>query len=125
MMSEPKPGQDRYTEEEWKAIMDGLDDEEREIMGAFERGEMVPNPDANEQLNAARIAARNTLRRNHRVSLRLSDSDMKTARSLAEEKNMPCSTFLYEIVREYLRGRLIERRSIFEDDRIFTLPRPR
>ncbi len=124
-MSEPRPGQDRYTEEEWKAILDGLSDEEREIMEAFEKGEMVPSPDADEQIAAARIAARNTLRRTHRVSLRLSDSDMKTARSLAEEKNMPCSTFLYEVIREYLRGRLIERRSPFEGDRTFTLPRSR
>ncbi|MCY4575169.1 MAG: hypothetical protein OXC55_00965 [Chloroflexi bacterium] len=124
-MSESKPGQERYTEEEWQTIMDGLDEEEREIMAAFEKGEMVPSRDADEQSKAARMAARNALRRHHRVSLRLSDSDMKTARHLAEEKNMPCSTLLYEIVREYLRGRLIERRSIFEDDPTFTLPSPR
>ena len=38
----------QYSDEEWQKIMDGLDEEEREILDAMERGELKRSADADE-----------------------------------------------------------------------------
>ncbi len=99
----------QYSDEEWQKIMDGLDEEEREILDAMERGELKRSADADEMNAMARIAARNTLRRSERVSLRVSSADLSHIKWLAAKRGVPCGTLLYEIVQKYMAGRLIEK----------------
>ena len=115
-------GKEMYTEDEWNDLVKDLDEEEREIFDAFHRGELVSDTDSDKNIEAVREAARNTLRRTHRVTLRLSEADMIAVRHLVEKENVPCSTLLYEIIHEYLRGHLIERKTVAEGSRMHTLP---
>ena len=59
-----------------------LDPEEREILEAFERGELKSEANAEQEIRGAREAARNTFNKNKRVNLRLTERDFDRARIL-------------------------------------------
>ena len=87
-----------------------LDDEEREILQEFERGEMRPVPDAKGEMEAARLAARNTFNKTRRVNLRMTERDFNLAHMRAREEGLPYQTLLSSVIHKYLSGRLVEKR---------------
>ncbi|MBX3011683.1 MAG: hypothetical protein KF832_09240 [Caldilineaceae bacterium] len=88
-----------------------LDDSEQEILDAFEHNELQPTPDAAKQIETAKIAARNTTLKTHRVNLRLTERDFYLAHVKANEEGLPYQTLLASIIHKYLTGRLVERSS--------------
>ena len=49
--------------------------EEREILEKFERGDLPSSADAEEEMETARQAARNTFNKTRRVNLRVTERD--------------------------------------------------
>ena len=88
-----------------------LDREEKEVLDSFERGEWMPVKDMAQQIARHQECASNTLRRNKRVSLRLSPKDFEQLQSMAAENGIPCQTLIASILRRYVSGRLVERGS--------------
>ena len=86
-----------------------LDSEEREILSAFERGELGSRPDAQAEIHTAQEAARNTFNKTRRVNLRLTEYDFEQAHVRALEEGLPYQTLLSSIIHKYLTGRLVER----------------
>ena len=89
---------------------DHLDAEEREILEHFERGDLRRAADADDEIEAARRAARNTFNKTRRVNLRVTERDFNLAHSRAREEGIPYQTLLSSVIHKYLSGRLIERR---------------
>ncbi len=89
---------------------DNLDQEERDILDRFERGELRSAPGAEREMEAARQAARNTFNKTRRVNLRVTERDFNLAHSRAREEGMPYQTLLSSVIHKYLSGRLTERR---------------
>ena len=89
---------------------DKLSAEERDILHRFERGEFRSAPDAEREIGAARLAARNTFNKTKRVNLRVTERDFNIAHSRAREEGIPYQTLLSSIIHKYLSGRLTERR---------------
>ena len=87
-----------------------LDPEEKEILDAFKRGELKSVPNAEQEIEEAREAARNTFNKNKRVNLRLTERDFQLAHIRALEEGIPYQTLLSSIIHKYLTGRLAEKR---------------
>ncbi len=88
----------------------GLDNEERELLDAFERGELRRSIAAKAEIEAAARAARATFNKTRRVNLRMTDRDFDLAHARAREEGIPYQTLLSSVIHKYLSGRLTERR---------------
>jgi predicted DNA binding CopG/RHH family protein len=89
---------------------DRLDADEREILDRFERGEMRSAAGVEEEIEAARQAARQTFNKTKRVNLRVTERDFNLAHSRAREEGIPYQTLLSSVIHKYLSGRLTETR---------------
>ena len=87
-----------------------LNAEEREILKHFERGELTPAAGAQREMEAARLAARNTFNKTRRVNLRVTERDFNLAHARAREEGIPYQTLLSSVIHKYLSGRLTENR---------------
>ena len=83
-----------------------LDAEEREILDAFEKGELKSVPDLKKVKQDAVQAAKNTFTKSKRVNLRLTEQDFELAHIKALEEGIPYQTLLSSIIHKYLTGRL-------------------
>ncbi len=86
-----------------------LDEEEKEILEAFERGELKRVANADQEIERIRLAARNTLKKSKRVTLRVTEHDFNAAHIRAMEEGMPYQTLLSSVIHKYLSGRLVEK----------------
>jgi hypothetical protein len=59
-----------------------------------------------------REAARNTLRKEKRINIRLSAKDLFDIQAAAAEEGMPYQTLIASIIHKYATGNLIDRRSL-------------
>ena len=89
---------------------DKLSAEERDILDKFERGELRSAPGGEQEMEAARQAARNTFNKTKRVNLRVTERDFMLAHSRAREEGIPYQTLLSSVIHKYLSGRLTEKR---------------
>ena len=66
-----------------------VDDEEQNLLHSFERGEWQSVPNLEEEIGAARRAARNTFNKTKRVNLRVTERDFDLAHARAARKGFP------------------------------------
>ncbi len=88
---------------------ENLDAEELDILERFERGEFRSVPDVAQEIERARQAARNTLKKTKRVNLRVTERDFNLAHARAREEGIPYQTLLSSVIHKYLSGRLVEK----------------
>ena len=86
-----------------------LDEEEREILEAYERGETVPVPDMEARIAEYQEAARVFLRKERRVNIRITNQDLFALKELAFEDGIPYQTLMSSILHKYVTGRFVER----------------
>ncbi|MGD1973721.1 MAG: hypothetical protein PVG73_06600, partial [Desulfobacterales bacterium] len=86
-----------------------INNEEREILDAFERNELKSVPNVVQEIEVARHAARNTFNKTKRVNLRLTERDFHLAHIKALEEGLPYQTLLSSVIHKYLTGRLIDK----------------
>lgn len=91
-------------------MKDRLNAEEREILDKFERNELRPTTDADQEMAIAPQAARNTFKKTRRVNLRVTERDFNRAHARAREEGIPYQTLLSSVIHKYLSGRLTEKR---------------
>lgn len=87
-----------------------LDQEEKALMESLERDEWRPVGDFKEQEAAAVQAARNTLKKDKRINLRLTQKDYHQIQIKAIEEGIPYQTFISSLIHKYLNGALVTRR---------------
>jgi predicted DNA binding CopG/RHH family protein len=87
-----------------------LDQEEKAILESYDQGEFksVRNRDA--EMARLRQYARNTLQKNKRINIRLSERDLLGIQTKAVEEGLPYQTFISSILHKYLSGMLRETR---------------
>jgi predicted DNA binding CopG/RHH family protein len=86
-----------------------LDEEERDLLESYERGEWVPVPDMEARIAEYQEAARAFFRKDRRVNIRISNRDLLALQELALEEGIPYQTLMASILHKYVTGRLIER----------------
>lgn len=87
--------------------MTPYDREEQDILDAFERGEWTPVS----REDAARYAAsaKEMLRKDARVNIRLSSRDLDRLKRRALVEGIPYQTLMASVLHKYVSGRLVER----------------
>ena len=89
-----------------KKAFEPLDKEESDLMKSIEDEEWRPVEDFKRQKNAAVEAARNTLKKDKRINLRLSQKDYHQIQIKAVEEGIPYQTLISSIIHKYLNGSL-------------------
>ena len=87
-----------------------MDSEERGILTSYERGEWRPAKGGRSEIAKLRQYARNTLQKNRRINIRLSERDLLGIQAKAVEEGLPYQTLISSVLHKYLRGALRERR---------------
>jgi len=78
------------------------DDEERNLITAYERGEFRPVADQHGAKQAAVQAARRYLRKDARVNIRLSSADLEMLKRRAAEEGLPYQTLIASVLHKYV-----------------------
>ncbi len=86
-----------------------INDEEKDLMESIEHDEWQPVKNFDQERKKAIEAARNTLKKNKRINLRLSQKDYHQIRIKAIEEGIPYQTLISSIVHKYLNGSLTHR----------------
>jgi len=86
-----------------------LDQEEQEILNAFEKGDLKPVRHQTSLLSRLRTAARNTIKKDKRVNIRISTKDLTELQVLAIQDGIPYQTLLSSVLHKYANGRLREK----------------
>lgn len=87
----------------------GLSDdpeEEREILEAYEKRELIPVEDDEEKKRELIEAARNMPTKTKRISLRLPEQDLEKIKIKAAETGIPYQTLIGSLIHQYATGRL-------------------
>jgi len=85
-----------------------IDNEERELLDAFEQGQLKSVATKSE-LASIKAAARATALKDRRVNIRLSSGDLSDIQVKALEEGIPYQTLIASVLHKYVTGRLTER----------------
>ena len=83
-----------------------MDQEEKDLMESIERDEWRPVKNINQEKEKVIAAARNTLKKDKRINLRLTQKDYHQIQIRAIEEGIPYQTLISSIVHKYLNGSL-------------------
>ena len=86
-----------------------IDQEEKDLMESIERGDWKPVKNFKKEKETAIAAARNTLKKDKRINLRLTQKDYHQIQIKAIEEGIPYQTLISSIVHKYLNGSLTHR----------------
>ncbi len=82
--------------------------EEREILAAYDRGQLRSVKNLDEEIKRLQQYARNTLSKTRTINIRLSEPDLQKMKAIAVEKGLPYQTFIGSILHQYSSGKIKE-----------------
>jgi predicted DNA binding CopG/RHH family protein len=88
-----------------------LTEEEQKILDSFERGEWVPVKNLSERKRELIRYARNTLKKDKRLNIRISERDLNELQKRAVSEGLPYQTFVSSIIHKFVNGRLVEEKN--------------
>ena len=86
-----------------------LDKEEKDILDSYERGEWRSVKNLKREIRKHKEYARQTLKKDKRVNIRISSMVLEELQTLAVEDGMPYQTLISSILHRFVTGRLIEK----------------
>ena len=87
-----------------KVSLDNLDAEEKEILASVERGEWKRVRNIKEEMEFAKKAAANFLRKDARINIRISSVDLEHLKQKAAYEGVPYQTLVASILHKYAAG---------------------
>ncbi|HOC60359.1 MAG TPA: hypothetical protein PKN70_10430 [Smithellaceae bacterium] len=85
-----------------------LSKEEKEILDSFEKDEWVPATNLNKRKKELMAYARNTLRKDKRLNIRISERDLLELQKKAVNEGLPYQTYVSSILHKFVNGNLVE-----------------
>lgn len=85
-----------------------LSKEEKEILDSFEKGEWAPVTNLAKRKKELIAYARNTLRKDKRLNIRISERDLLELQKRAVNEGLPYQTYVSSIIHKFINGTLIE-----------------
>jgi predicted DNA binding CopG/RHH family protein len=85
-----------------------LTKEEKQIVKSFEKGEWVPVTDLSRRKKELMQYARNSLKKNKRLNIRISERDLVELQRKAVREGLPYQTFVSSIIHKFINGTLVE-----------------
>ncbi len=86
-----------------------LDEEEQEILDSFENGSLKPAQNMTSLHVRLQEAAKNTLKKDKRVTNRISGKDLYEFQVLAIQDGIPYQTLMSRVLHKYASGQLKEK----------------
>lgn len=87
-----------------------LTKEEKEILDSFEKDEWIPVENLAERKKEMIAYARNTLRKDKRLNIRISERDLLELQKKAVREGLPYQTYVSSIIHKFINGSLVEAR---------------
>jgi len=81
-----------------------LDDYENEILEAYENGNLKPSKSRTDY----QLIARNTMKKNKKINIRISDNDLSALQRRAAREGIPYQTLIGSVLHKYVSGLLKE-----------------
>ena len=91
--------------------MKKLDKDEKELLTAFDKGQLKSTSPSRAKLAKFKAAASATFIKDRRINIRLSTPDLMDIQARALEEGIPYQTFIASVLHKYASGRLYERES--------------
>ena len=88
--------------------MNPLDQEEQEILAAYEAGTLRSVATAAER-SRLESSARATQTKDQRINIRLTSEDLDALRTRALQEGIPYQTLITSVLHKYVTGRLLDR----------------
>ena len=82
------------------------DREEKDILDAYEIGSLKISTPSKKEIESIKAAAKNTFKKDKRITIRLYDHDYKGIQKKAMEMGIPYQTLISGIVHRYIEGEL-------------------
>ncbi|MBU0694659.1 MAG: antitoxin [Candidatus Omnitrophica bacterium] len=83
--------------------------EDKEILEAYEGGAFKSVPNVKKEVVRYREYAKSTLRKNKRINIRMSESDIVHIQRKAVENGLPYQTLISSILHKYANGNVVEK----------------
>jgi predicted DNA binding CopG/RHH family protein len=81
-----------------------LSKEEKEILESFEKGEWVPVEDFSQRKKELIAYARNTMKKDKRLNIRISERDLLELQRKAMKEGLPYQTYVSSIIHKFVNG---------------------
>jgi len=91
--------------------MKALDQEEKEILDAYESGKLRRVPGAKKEIARHKRYAAATFKKDARINIRISSKDLKELQKLALSEGLPYQTLISSVLHKYAERRLTTRSS--------------
>ena len=85
------------------------DKEEKDILDAYESGKMKLSTPSEKELESIKAIAKNTFKKDKRITIRLYDHDYKGIQKKAMEMGIPYQTLISGIIHRYIEGELVSK----------------
>jgi len=86
-----------------------LTNEEKDLLASFEAGEWKSTGRTATERTRLRGYAKNTLKKDKRVNIRITESDLTELQRKAVQDGLPYQTLISSVLHKFVNGRLIER----------------
>lgn len=86
------------------------DEEELEILQAWESGALKPVSAMTQQIKGHQVAAEATFKKDQRLNIRISSRDLKNLQARALEEGVPYQTFAASLLHKFVSGHLVNQR---------------
>jgi len=82
------------------------DDMEKDILEALHKGKLKKSKSAVQEIKIAKEAANLYLRKNSRINIRLSSTDLNLLKRKAAQEGMPYQTLIASVLHKFVAGNL-------------------
>jgi len=89
-----------------------LDKYEQEILDSYERGEWKSVKNVKQEIKKHREYARNTLKKDKRVNIRISSKDLEDLQVIALQEGLPYQTLMASILHKFATGQFVAKKQI-------------
>lgn len=85
------------------------DNEEKNILEEYENGNIKAKKPTKKEIEKIQTVAKNTFRKDKRITIRLYEHDFKGIQKKAMEKGIPYQTLISGMIHQYVEGSLVEK----------------
>ena len=85
-----------------------MDKEEKDILNSWENDEWKPTSSLQKRKDELSVFASNTLKKDKRLNIRISERDLNELRRKAQIEGLPYQTFVSSILHKFVNGKIKE-----------------
>lgn len=88
-----------------------LNEEEQEILGAFNSGKIKPIPNAKEEMEKHKKYATETFKKGKRINIHIANQDLFTIQKMAISEGISYQRFIVSILHKFADGQYVEKKA--------------